>query len=140
MEIMGQGQIVIVDSDAIIAIVNQNDSNHTKAMETLQFLDDSHVTLLFPATVISEVITTVTFKLQRKDLVKQIVSLLDENDIYPIGGEEIGLAIKLYDPESSKRHTFFDAVVAACAKQQKTVYIFSFDKWYKKSGFTLVSD
>ena len=47
------------------------------------------------------------------------------------------LAVGLFNPKSSKKNTFFDAIVAATAKSLNADTIFSFDGWYKKIGFNL---
>jgi hypothetical protein len=40
----------------------------------------------------------------------------------------------------SKKHTMFDATVAATAKKIGTETLFSFDGWYRRQGFTLLVD
>ena len=45
-----------------------------------------------------------------------------------------------FNPKMSKKNTLFDCVVAAVAKKYKVDAIFSFDDFYKKSGFTLTED
>jgi predicted nucleic acid-binding protein len=50
------------------------------------------------------------------------------------------LALPYFNPNGSKKDTFFDAVIAALAKKNNAVAIFSFDKGYKKTGIPLISD
>jgi hypothetical protein len=43
-------------------------------------------------------------------------------------------------PNGSEQNTLFDTVISAIAKQQQADAIFSFDKWYKRIGLTLIDD
>lgn len=49
-------------------------------------------------------------------------------------------AAALFNPQSSKKNTLFDAVVAAIAKRLGADAIFSFDGWYRKIGLRLADD
>jgi len=48
-------------------------------------------------------------------------------------------ALALFNLHGSKQNTLFDAVVAAMARRLNAAAIFSFDKWYEKLGFRLVT-
>jgi predicted nucleic acid-binding protein len=49
-------------------------------------------------------------------------------------------ASDIFDKKAvSKKNTIFDAIVVATAEQLGTKLIFSFDGWYPKLGFKLVS-
>ncbi|HEX2349602.1 MAG TPA: hypothetical protein VHI51_14315, partial [Ktedonobacterales bacterium] len=48
-------------------------------------------------------------------------------------------AMTLFNPYGSKQNTLFDAVVAVVARRVDADAIFSFDGWYEKQGFRLVS-
>jgi predicted nucleic acid-binding protein len=58
--------------------------------------------------------------------------------IVPVDAEILELATGLYHPDGSKKHTMFDATVAAIAKKIGTQTLFSFDGWYRRLGFTLL--
>lgn len=134
--------IVIGDADALIALSDTSDANHQKAKGTLSFLSQKSVDIYFPATALAEAITAAQRKLDDRTLTKILVTRIISNDIaiFPINSEIFSVAASLFDPDSSKQNTFFDAIVAAVAKKNSAVAIFSFDSWYKKKGFILASD
>jgi predicted nucleic-acid-binding protein len=75
-------------------------------------------------------------------LAKQIVEHCKSGSILfvPVDEAIITMAIAFYSPDGSKYNTFFDAIVAAVAKQADADAIFSFDKWYNKQGFIITDD
>lgn len=138
---MKKGEIVIVDSDAILSIVNSSDSNHARAMNMLEMIVREQITLLFPVTMIAEVLTTAKYRLGSPDLIgriQKIVSVHKEN-IYIIDEDVLAIANTVFDPLSSKKHSFFDAIVAACAIKKETQVIFSFDHWYETQELVLLT-
>jgi predicted nucleic acid-binding protein len=134
--------LVIGDADALIALSDISDVNHKKAKDTLSFLSHNPLDIYFPATALAEAITTAQRKMDNRALAQLLVSKVVSNDlaIFPINSETLSLAASLFDSDSSKQNTFFDAIVAAIAKKNAAVAIFSFDSWYKKKGFILASD
>jgi predicted nucleic acid-binding protein len=130
---------VIVDSDALIALLNKDDLLANKAIKTLEGLHKLEARLLYPATTLVETTTTLQRRLSNATLAKDIVKMIKESQfpIIAVDQEILELAEALFDPYGSKQNTLFDAVVAAIAKKQKADAIFSFDVWYEKIGLTL---
>lgn len=134
--------IVIGDADALIALLLEEDAHYQEASELSACLYSKGHTVIFPNTAIVEAITA----FQRKFSSPKLAGIL--TDQYAQGvfaveylDEEImRLAASLFNPKSSKKNTFFDAIVAAVAKSLNADAIFSFDSWYKKVGFKLASD
>ena len=91
---------------------------------------------------IAETITALARKHASPALARQIVEQCKFRSILftPVDEAVITTAIGFYNPDGSKKNTFFDAIVAAAAKLAKADAIFSFDNWYKKQGFKITDD
>src|SRR5664279_1504894 len=134
---------IIVDADGLIALFNKDDAHAKKAVLLLQKLVEEEAKIVYPATAIVEATTTIQRKLNQPQIAAQIAELIKDNQflIEAVDEEVLNKAVTYFKPvESSKHNTLFDAVVATVAKQTKADAIFSFDKWYTKQGFTLVSE
>lgn len=134
--------IIIVDSDALIAQLNKADPNHSRAAKISKKLVKIEANLIFPLTTIVETISVLKFRKKDRTAIKKLIDSVSHNKLTV---SEITLdifkeAVALFDPESSKRNTFFDAIIAASAKKENADAIFSFDKWYSKLGFQLVEE
>ena len=134
--------VVIADADTIVAQAVSEDSNHQLAIRLGKKLEKKGANIIYPATAIAEAVTS----LQRKFSNPHLAALTLENFINPqvlidtIDGKSIREAKELFDPNRSKKNTLFDCIVATLAKKHNADGIFSFDSWYKKLGFKLVSD
>jgi len=135
-------QTIIVDSDALIALLNIEDSLASKALKTLEALHIQGARLLYPATTLVETTTTLQRKLSNPSLTTEIVRMIRENQfpVVPVDQEILELAEVLFKPTGSKQNTLFDAIVAVIAKKLHADAVFGFDKWYEKVGLTLASN
>jgi len=133
---------VIADSDSLIALLNVDDANHTKAVGQLEKLIGQGYRIIYPATVIVETTTTFQIKFSNPRLSDQIVKMTAQAQlpVETVDQRIIDKAIVLFSTSGSKKNTLFDAVVAATAQIMNAEAIFSFDKWYETKGFKLVSD
>ena len=134
-------KVAIVDSDALIALLNKDDSLADKAIKTLESLHMQGVRLLYPATTLVETTTALQRKLSNPSLASEVIRMIKESQftVVPVDQEILELAELLFRPQGSKQNTLFDAVVAAIAKKLNADAIFGFDAWYEKVGFTLAS-
>lgn len=136
---MSTKTVVVGDADSLIALLLNYDTNHNRAKSTLTKINQEGVIVIYPSTAIAEAITT----LLRKHSSPQLASYLTaqyKNDRFTVEYVDeriMKLATEIFNPNGSKQNTFFDAIVAAVAKNLGTDAIFSFDDWYKKLGFTL---
>jgi predicted nucleic acid-binding protein len=139
---MNKQPVIIVDADAIVSQAFIDDSNHEKTMQLGKKLHAHGARLLFPSTTIVEAVTTLQRKLSNPQLAESTLALLTNPSIITevVDQDILREAKKLFDPQGSKKNTFFDCIVATLAKTQNADAIFSYDKWYKKLGFTLVSE
>jgi predicted nucleic acid-binding protein len=137
-------QVVIVDSDALIALFNKDDANAQKAEKLFQMLYEEKARLIYPATTLVETIDTMQRKLKKHAEAAQIIKLIATaqfaiESIEPINGQCIKEAAHFFEAGKTKRTTLADAVVAAVAKRNNTKLIASFDEWYEDQGFILAT-
>jgi predicted nucleic acid-binding protein len=100
------------------------------------------VTVIYPNTAIAEAITTLFRKHSNPHLATYVTKQYQDNyfTFQYIDEEIMKRAAQIFNSKGSKQNTFFDALVAATAKELQADAIFSFDRWYKKLGFRLVAD
>ena len=139
---MSKPKVVIADADCIVAQAFVDDANHQVTIALVQKLDENRDHIIFPSTAIAEAITTLQRKFSNPQLAASTLELFTDTsiDIANIDQEIIREAKKLFNPKSSKHNTLFDCIVAIVAKKHSADAIFSFDDWYSKLGFKLVSD
>jgi predicted nucleic acid-binding protein len=133
--------VIIVDSDAFIAIFDKNDALFQDAFSLLNKIDAAGATLLYPSTMIAEATTTFQRKLTNQAAVTHIINRIKAREfiVEQVNQATIDEATKVFQPTGSKQNTFFDAIVAAIAKKHTARAVFSFDTWYEKVGLELVS-
>lgn len=132
-------KIVVGDADSLIALAYKSDSNHIQSKRISGSLLSLGYEIIYPNTAILEAITAL----------KRSLNLIDEahliNRQYQAGAfliefinEEIQRrASARFENTISKKNTIFDAIVIETAIELKAEYIFSFDNWYSKEGFSL---
>lgn len=135
-------KVIIGDADGLIALISQDDLHHQTADDIVVKIYEKGFTLLFPAVIIAETITTFTRKYNNRHAAANLANQIQEGPLKMVDTTDYIMkeASKLFNPLSSKKDTFFDAVVAATAKEYGAQYIFSFDHWYEKQGFKLTKD
>lgn len=134
--------LIINDADSIIALVNEDDASHARAVAISQKLTDLNAKVLTPVTAVIESITALKRVIDRPDLAKVIVEACTSGNIptIEVPADILPEAIIFFNPNGSKKDTMFDAVVAAMAKRYQANAIFSFDQGYKKTGIPLVAE
>lgn len=134
--------IVVVDSDGLIGSLNPDDSHFEVSQKLLSTFINKKAKLIYPATVIAESVTFLQGRLNKPELAKRVIQLVHEDKLNVELVDNIILkqASVFMDFKRSKRHTLFDAIVAAVAQKHHADAIFSFDTFYKKHGFNLASE
>jgi predicted nucleic acid-binding protein len=137
--------IVVVDSDALIALFNKEDP-HSKTVEKLvEVLHEQKARLIYPVTTLVETVDTMQRKIKNHEVAVRVVQLITESylaneSIESVNNEELKEAAKIYKKGFTNKTTLADSVVAAIAKKYNADAILSFDEWYQKQGFKLVVD
>jgi len=133
--------IVIVDADVIVAQSILNDSNHNKALHASNTLKEIKARIVYSATAILEAVTVIQKK-RSSVLAYNVANLLtkDRVEVAQVDDDILANAMAYFNPTTSKKNTLFDCVIMAVANKYNTDIIFSFDKFYTKQGFRLVSE
>lgn len=134
---------VIVDSDALIGLINEDDLLHKRCLKISYYLAQNNFGTITPYPIVLEAATTLAKDktIRRPDLTHKLlqdyVSL--EEKPYETGGVSLIVA-ELYNPKTSRKNTPFDFYVLALAKKNNVKYVFSFDSFYKQNGLVLVEE
>lgn len=110
--------IHIADADGLIAMLSLKDANHEKARAIIRGVTSRGEKIVFPATAITEAITTMQVRLESPELARELATKVaaSELPIVAVDAEILEIAAGIYSPDGSKKHTMFDATVAATAK------------------------
>mgnify|MGYP001592502687 CR=1 FL=1 len=132
-------KIVVVDSDAIFAIYNPNDPLNAKAVKTFQKLITQGYQLIYPASVLFEIVSLFQRVLPVPTVTDKLVDMIknDQILIHPIDTEILKKSAQLFDPSGSKKNTLIDCSVVAIAKKIKADGVFAYDAFYAKQGLEL---
>lgn len=133
---------VVVDSDSIFAIYNPNDPLNRKAIKTFQQLIAKNYQLIYPTSVIFEVISLFQRVLPTPTVTKKLIEMI-KNDALLIHVVDIDIlkeSTALFDPTGSKKNTLIDCSVVIVAKNIKADGVFAYDEFYTKQGLKLAED
>lgn len=133
---------VVIDSDAIYAVYNHNDPLHNKAIKTLQRLNNKHFQLIYPTSVIFEVMSLFQRVLSTPSVTMKIADMISRDllIIFAIDNELLKESTAIFKPAGSRKNTLIDCSVAVAAKKIKARGVFSYDQFYKKLGLKLAED
>ncbi len=132
---------ILVDSDGLIGLINPSDPNHSKCVEISNYLTANSLGTIVPYPIVLEAATTLTRKINRPDLAKEILANNAAIDDKPKLDEDVSaLVSNSYWQNTSNKNTPFDHYLCALAKKNNIKYIFSFDSFYKKQGLTLAEE
>lgn len=133
---------ILLDSDALIAMVEESDASHKKATEIFGVLTARNARLFITAATIAEVIITLQRKYNHRpaagDLYERLLTRWVE--VVPVDRDLIAGAHAYYTSSGSKQNTIFDAINIAAVKTYHLDAIFSFDRWYARQGVRLAED
>lgn len=134
--------IVIVDSDAIFAIYNPNDPLHARATHTFQQLIRQGYQLVYPTSVIFEVVSLFQRVLPTPTVTTKLIALITNGQlpIHVVDTDILKQSATLFDPDGSKKNTLIDCSVVAIAQQRDASGVFAYDSFYTKQGLKLAED
>jgi predicted nucleic acid-binding protein len=130
--------IILIDADAFIALVKEDDTNHARAVELLERLEPLPITFVTTNYVFSEVITVISQRVGHTEAVQFADSLKSPQSHIQIRQIETTLddkALHLFREQSSKNTSFVDCSNMALLEYYDVQYIFSFDAVYKSNGY-----
>ena len=134
---------IIVDADALIGLLNENDALHQRCLKIEKFLDQNDYETIIPYTAILEAATTLSraTRPERPELAQDLLNKATHLR-YPldIDSNIAGLVASVYNDRASKKNTPFDCYILALARRNNIKCVFSFDAFYKKQGLILIEE
>lgn len=133
---------VVVDSDAIFAIYNPNDPLNTQTIQTFQELVNQGYQLIYPTSVVFEVISLFQRVLPTTVVTTKLTEMIknDQLLIFVVDVDTLKESASLFNPVGTRKNTLIDCSVAVIAKKIKADGVFSYDKFYTKQGLILAKD
>ncbi len=131
--------MVIVDSDALIGLLSDDDKLHERCLQIQRYLIQNNLQLVIPYPIVLEAASALARVMNRPDLTAKLLNDYEESDDQ-MDYKVATLVANLYNPKTSKKNTPFDHYVLALAKKNNIQYIFSFDSFYKKNGLTSIEE
>jgi len=133
---------VVIDSDSIFAIYNPNDPLNTKATQTFQLLITQGFQLIYPTSVLFEIISLFQRVLPTPIVTTKLIDMIknDQFLIHVVDVELLKESAAIFKPAGSKKNTLVDCSVVTVAKKIKADGVFAYDEFYKKQGLKLAED
>ena len=133
---------VVVDSDAIFAIYNPNDSLNKQATKTFGDLIAKNYQFIYPTSVIFEIISLFQRVLPTPTVTEKLIEMIKDDRIltYVVDNYILKESVKLFKPAGSRKNTLIDCSVVVITKKIKADGVFGFDSFYRKNGIKLATD
>lgn len=125
-------KVVVVDSDSIFALYNPNDPLNAKATRTFQQLITQNFKLIYPTSVLFEIISLFQRVMPTPAVTTQFVNMVKDDAILVqvIDDDILKQSVVLFNPTGSKKNTLIDCSVVAIAKKIKADGVFAYDSFY----------
>lgn len=134
---------ILLDADALVALVKYDDSNHERAVKINQDLTRRKVSYMLSPFTIAEVATVLSYKISQQ-AAKKFLEQIRQLDIatFDLKEDLVKLAEAWFNKQSKKGSSYFDCFNMALLDRYKKQIdaIFSFDSVYKKNGFKIAED
>jgi len=127
---------LLVDTDFLIALIKEDDKNHSKAISKLKGLKEALI-FVTPFTI-PETATVLSYKVSQKSAKKFLREARRKFVELPLNEEIIALADKIFLTQNKKGISWIDCLNAAIVKYYKFEGILSFDKFYSKVGIKII--
>lgn len=135
-------KVIVVDSDSIFALYNPNDPLNEKATKTFQQLITQGYQLLYPASVVFEVVSLFQRVLPTPTVTGKLIEMIKNDRLltHIVDTDILEESATLFDPAGSKKNTLIDCSVVVIAKRVKADGVFAYDEFYTKKGLKLAED
>jgi predicted nucleic acid-binding protein len=135
-------QPVLIDADAFVAFVKQDDTNHSKSKELFTALKSKGHTFYASYFVFSEAVTVISQRIGHETAIQFIDTILSNTSYIQIldGWSVKDKAIEIFKNQTSKNVSFVDCTNMAFLDDGQFQSVFSFDKIYQKNGYKLAED
>lgn len=134
--------LILLDSDAVIASILEDDALHKKATEIFELLAKKGVILYITTTVVAETAVGLHRKFNQRDKSLNFLEKTVSKWVKIIAVDEDLLidAYQVLRQTESKKNTIFDAINVTVMRKHNLTAIFSFDEFYKKNGLKLAGE
>lgn len=132
---------ILVDSDAFYALINPKDPNHLKAIQINILIKrkTSHNIPVITNLVLYEVATLLSYRLGQTIALRFLKDLETSGiQIYHVSEELEKKMFEIFSQQIQKGTSMVDCANIALMQQLGLKIIFSFDKIYRKIGYTRV--
>ncbi|OGY09397.1 MAG: hypothetical protein A2782_01070 [Candidatus Blackburnbacteria bacterium RIFCSPHIGHO2_01_FULL_43_15b] len=127
---------ILIDADAMVALVNPDDPSHAIAEKLGGEIDGRGVKVIISDPAFGEALTVIS---QDTSLEKAILfaerTLASSAEIVEVDSVLRRAGLDILKRQTSKNTRFTDCINMAVMKRERIDTIFSFDKHYKKNGF-----
>lgn len=128
---MAKLQRILIDTDALVAIIKGNDSNHKKALIISEKIKNAAI-FITPLTI-PETVTVISYKMSQIEAKEFLIKIRQENFIeISLNPELIQKTDKIFLSQKTKGTSWIDCLNVAVVKTEELDGIFSFDKFYKR--------
>ncbi|OGH47219.1 MAG: hypothetical protein A3A51_01675 [Candidatus Levybacteria bacterium RIFCSPLOWO2_01_FULL_39_10] len=134
---------VLVDADALIALIKTDDPNHKRALSISRVLQKKGCIWYISPFTIGEVVTVISHKISQTTAKKVLKELRRQNlNELTLKAEHTHLVNGWFIKQDKKGTSYFDCYNMAILDRYKKQLdgIFSFDSVYKKNGFKLLGN
>lgn len=135
-----QTKKVLVDSDALVALIKRDDAHFRKASRLANQAKKQHVEFFLSQYTIAEVSTVLSNKVSQL-VATQFLAGVHEFDLTVIAATQTEFlkAEEIFVQQKKKGTSFFDCLNIALIQHYSFDAIFSFDKIYAKNGISVYS-
>ena len=134
---------VLVDADALVALVKSNEPNHKKALFISETLQKKGCTWYMSPFTVGEIITVISHKVNQATAKKVLKELRRQNlNMLALKDEYLHLTDDWFNKQNKKGASYFDCYNMALLERYKNQLnaIFSFDGIYKRNGFKIAEE
>lgn len=132
---------IYVDSDAFVALVKTDDSNHGRAKKIFQEVEHKPVVFYTSNLVFAECVTVMSQRISKGIALQFIESFTSKESIFTtirVTEQIEESAIGIFRRQTSKNVSFVDCTNMAIMEMEHLDSIFSFDNIYRKNGFSIL--
>lgn len=134
---------IFVDSDAFVALIKKDDSNHKRAEQIFNALQDRDVVFYTSNYVFAESVTVISQRIGKDIALQFIETLKAKGTLFStiwVTKEIEKEAIKIFEKQQSKNISLVDCSNMAIIEINKFDGIFSFDKNYQTNNIHLIEE
>lgn len=133
-------QQVLVDTDALVALVKPDDSNHRKATRLAAQAQKNKIDFFISHYTVSEVCTVLSYKVSQRAAVEFLASVYTlDITVLEVTEEVFKKAEEIFVQQVKKGTSYFDCVNIALMRHHSFHQLFSFDNMYVQNGVSIYS-